>query len=344
MLRRYIAYTKVVDEVRRRVSQAVVYPIVLIVFSIGVVWVLLTYAIPRFAEFYTTFGKELPLITTVLIALSTFLNRHWPFIAARRWSRRVVFVRWLWQREAGRLAIDRLQARACRSSARCGRSSPCRSSPARSRRCCAAASRWSRRSTWPPTRSATGVVSTRSPGGGPEHPRGREPVGRARQDRRAPADGDRDGQGGGVDRRPGRDARERRRVLRRGHLPRPAAAPHPARAAAAHLHGRHRRRHAHRDVPAAVPAPVDCASRRGPRPDVEQGEHRRGDPQVGRDPDPRGPRGGAARGRADGAQVRPRVRRPRGPRGQPRAVPDDPGRPDVPLQLRAARARGTAGW
>jgi type IV pilus assembly protein PilC len=110
VIRRYLVYTRVIEEVRRQVSQAVVYPVILLCFSGGVVWVLLTYAIPRFAEFYEHFGKELPWITRTLIDVSTFLNRHWPWVLAGMGAALAGASLW-WQGEAGRHARDRWKLR-----------------------------------------------------------------------------------------------------------------------------------------------------------------------------------------------------------------------------------------
>jgi len=110
VIRRYIAYTKVIEEVRRRVAQAIVYPIVLLVISGAVVWVLLWKAIPRFAEFYTTFGKELPLITKVLIQVSALLNRHALALVCGGAAAYVLTRVW-WRGEAGTLARDRVKLR-----------------------------------------------------------------------------------------------------------------------------------------------------------------------------------------------------------------------------------------
>ena len=77
VIRRFITYTKIVEEVRKKVSQALVYPVILLGSSMIVVYVLLSQVIPKFAMMYETFDHELPLLTKVMIALSNMLNQYW---------------------------------------------------------------------------------------------------------------------------------------------------------------------------------------------------------------------------------------------------------------------------
>jgi len=110
VIRRYMAYTKVVEEVRKRVSQALIYPAFLLSVSLIVIYILLTFAIPRFAGLYNTFGGELPMLTKTLIAISDAVNQHWllvllgavgTIVGLRLWS----------ERDSGRMAIDRAKLR-----------------------------------------------------------------------------------------------------------------------------------------------------------------------------------------------------------------------------------------
>jgi type IV pilus assembly protein PilC len=83
VLRRFIAYTKIVSSVRRRVLSALMYPIVLIGLSLAVVTIIVVRVVPAFAEFYSGFNAELPLATRVLTSTSTAIraNLLWIVIA-----------------------------------------------------------------------------------------------------------------------------------------------------------------------------------------------------------------------------------------------------------------------
>jgi type IV pilus assembly protein PilC len=65
------------ERIRRRVVAAIAYPVVALCVAFGVVTVVLTKAIPVFADVYKTAGHELPRITRILIALSDVFVHGW---------------------------------------------------------------------------------------------------------------------------------------------------------------------------------------------------------------------------------------------------------------------------
>jgi len=70
VLRRYITYSKTILAIRKKVISALIYPAILLVMAFGLVILLLTYILPKFKDFYTDFGTELPWITRMLVGLS----------------------------------------------------------------------------------------------------------------------------------------------------------------------------------------------------------------------------------------------------------------------------------
>jgi type IV pilus assembly protein PilC len=74
VLRRYVAYMKVIDGVRRRVLSALVYPAVLISLALVVVGIIVLKVVPEFAAFYESFKAELPVATRAILAISTFVR------------------------------------------------------------------------------------------------------------------------------------------------------------------------------------------------------------------------------------------------------------------------------
>lgn len=110
VLRRYIRYQQMVEAVRRRVSSALTYPAVLVGLSLLLIVILVTYVIPRFAGLYKDFGADLPLLTTLILEVASFLQHQWRLWAAALLLGWLVARRWL-RSEAGRLAMDRLRLR-----------------------------------------------------------------------------------------------------------------------------------------------------------------------------------------------------------------------------------------
>jgi len=105
VLKRFLRYQKIIVNLRKKVVGALVYPAVLISLSAAMVFVMLTYVIPRFAEFYTGFGAELPLFTRVMIAFATGLRQNLLFVVIGMVLAAFLFR--LWIRTSGRVTWDR---------------------------------------------------------------------------------------------------------------------------------------------------------------------------------------------------------------------------------------------
>lgn len=110
VVRRFIRYMKLVLDARRRVVSALIYPAVLVCLSVGMIAIMAIYVVPKFMGFFNELGADLPLITQIVLAVSTFANENWLLIllvlagsavALRMWGRT----------DAGRLTLDRLKLR-----------------------------------------------------------------------------------------------------------------------------------------------------------------------------------------------------------------------------------------
>ena len=73
VLRRYVAYEKVIDAVRRRTLSALIYPAILVALSIGLVLIIVLKVVPAFSDFYAGFGAELPWSTRLIVGISNFV-------------------------------------------------------------------------------------------------------------------------------------------------------------------------------------------------------------------------------------------------------------------------------
>jgi len=103
VLRRYLKYQKTVMALTRKVVSTLVYPAILILLSIVLITILMTYVIPRFSEFFTDFNAELPLLTVIVLNVATFLKTNILIIVAAiagavflgsRWSKTERGRRW----------------------------------------------------------------------------------------------------------------------------------------------------------------------------------------------------------------------------------------------------------
>jgi type IV pilus assembly protein PilC len=78
VLRRYVAYEKVIGAVRRRTISALIYPAVLVTMMVVLIGIIVIWVVPAFSNFYADFGRELPLSTRIIVAVSNaVLNNFW---------------------------------------------------------------------------------------------------------------------------------------------------------------------------------------------------------------------------------------------------------------------------
>lgn len=107
-LGRYIAYIKTVSQTRNRIRSAMTYPTLIIVFGLVLMTLLLTFVLPRFADFYQDFQAQLPWITRAVMKISFFLNHY--FIILLAVAAGLVFLLIRKKRsEAFSLKLDRLK-------------------------------------------------------------------------------------------------------------------------------------------------------------------------------------------------------------------------------------------
>ena len=70
VIRRYVEHVKVIAALKRKTLSALVYPIILLLLSLIVVAIIVLQVVPEFEAFYRGFDAQLPLITTVILAVS----------------------------------------------------------------------------------------------------------------------------------------------------------------------------------------------------------------------------------------------------------------------------------
>jgi type IV pilus assembly protein PilC len=106
VLRRYVAYTKVVSTIRRKTISALVYPVILVSLAVILVAIIVLKVVPAFSEFYSSFGSQLPLATRVIVGVSNTLRADFPLIVIGIVAAVAAVV--FWVRQPGRQAdLDR---------------------------------------------------------------------------------------------------------------------------------------------------------------------------------------------------------------------------------------------
>jgi type IV pilus assembly protein PilC len=111
VLRRYISYVKTLVGLRRKVTSALIYPLILICLSGVLISILVYYVIPSFAKFYSDFGaKDLPLPTQILVTMATVVRGNIVIILAVVVGAAFAFSFWR-QTTGGRMTLDGLKLR-----------------------------------------------------------------------------------------------------------------------------------------------------------------------------------------------------------------------------------------
>jgi type IV pilus assembly protein PilC len=107
VIKRFLRYQKMIVNLRKKVIGALIYPTILVFLSSVMVFVMMTYVIPKFAEFFTGFGAELPWFTTFMINLANGLRDNLIFFLAGVALVVIVVNRWI--KTSGRVLWDRVK-------------------------------------------------------------------------------------------------------------------------------------------------------------------------------------------------------------------------------------------
>ena len=98
VIRRYVAYSRLIDSVRRKTVSALIYPSILLGLSCVVVGIIVLRVVPEFAGFYQGMGAELPMATRVILAISDFLRQNFFFLGSALAATTLSVVVWLKQK------------------------------------------------------------------------------------------------------------------------------------------------------------------------------------------------------------------------------------------------------
>ena len=81
VIRRYVAYEKLIGAVRSRTISALIYPAILVTLMVGLIGIIVLRVVPAFSGFYASFDRQLPLSTRMIVGLSdTLLANFWPLV------------------------------------------------------------------------------------------------------------------------------------------------------------------------------------------------------------------------------------------------------------------------
>ncbi len=109
VLRRFLRYQKMIVQLRKRIIGALIYPAILVGLSVAMVIVMFVYVIPKFTEFFTGMGSDLPPFTKLLIAIASALQHNLLLIVVAVVAAALFFRHWI--NTSGRVMWDRIKLR-----------------------------------------------------------------------------------------------------------------------------------------------------------------------------------------------------------------------------------------
>lgn len=107
VLQRYIAYLKLMMELKAKVTKALAYPAFLVIVGVGVIGFLVGYVMPTFVSVYSESSQTLPVATQTLLDLIGWINRYF-VLGLVLLVGAIVGLKAYRGTEAGRLTTDRL--------------------------------------------------------------------------------------------------------------------------------------------------------------------------------------------------------------------------------------------
>ena len=108
VLDRYVSYQKLTLAVRKKLLVSLMYPCILILLVIALIFFLVTYVVPNFAALYSSMQAKLPMPTQILIAVGT-TARSYAMLGAVVLIGLGVFAYFWAKRDSSKEILDRIQ-------------------------------------------------------------------------------------------------------------------------------------------------------------------------------------------------------------------------------------------
>ena len=105
ILQRLATFLEKITKLKSQVKSALIYPASVIAIAIGVVWIIMQFVIPTFAQLFAGLGGEMPWVTRMVVGVSNFLGRWWWLVAAALVAG-FGFLRYWHKTERGKRVID----------------------------------------------------------------------------------------------------------------------------------------------------------------------------------------------------------------------------------------------
>jgi type II secretory pathway component PulF len=77
LLRRQATFLVAMDDLRKKVVSALIYPAMIFVLGIGLIFLFMGYLVPQLTALFAKTGRDLPLLTKILVQTSSVFSNYW---------------------------------------------------------------------------------------------------------------------------------------------------------------------------------------------------------------------------------------------------------------------------
>ena len=77
LLRRQATFLVTLDDLRKKVVSALIYPSMIFVLGIGLIFLFMSYLVPQLTTLFQKTGRDLPILTRILVQTSDFFSHYW---------------------------------------------------------------------------------------------------------------------------------------------------------------------------------------------------------------------------------------------------------------------------
>lgn len=110
VIQRYLFYLNTAQGVKKKVVSAIIYPAILLLLAVGLIGLMMTYIVPKFATLFEGSGGKLPALTQMVLGVSKVFQVGWPVMLVLALGVPVA-LKAVGARPAGRLWLDRFYLR-----------------------------------------------------------------------------------------------------------------------------------------------------------------------------------------------------------------------------------------
>jgi type IV pilus assembly protein PilC len=110
ILNRLAQYTEEQNNLRQKIKNALMYPVILTLLGLIIVLLVVTFVIPQFMRIFKDSGIEVPLPTLIVSQVGMGIKTHWPFIIIAV-AGIYMLLRFYGRSERGRIFVDNLKLR-----------------------------------------------------------------------------------------------------------------------------------------------------------------------------------------------------------------------------------------